>query len=114
MRIYFVISIFRNTIVANNYAMTHKEKISKSGEKQLKICSKYYPRENFRAVFFPEIRLAGKWLQDLGFECGEEVTVKYSQHKLEITLVPPVVIEMVPVRKKRVSRKVGFVAFDDR
>lgn len=48
--------------------MTHKEIISKSGEKQLKICSKYYQRENFRAVFFPEIGLAGKWLQDLGFE----------------------------------------------
>ncbi|WAC11509.1 SymE family type I addiction module toxin [Dyadobacter pollutisoli] len=94
--------------------MTHKEKISKSGEKQLKICSKYYQRENFRAVFFPEIRLAGKWLQDLGFECGEEVMVKFSEKKLEITLVPPVVIEMVPVRKRRGSRKVGFVPFDER
>ena len=94
--------------------MTHEEKISPSGEKRLKICSKYYPRENFRPVFFPEIRLAGKWLEDLGFECGEEVTVKYSEKKLEITLVPPVVVEVVPERKRRASRKVVFVAFDDR
>jgi toxic protein SymE len=94
--------------------MTHEEKISISGEKQLKICEKYYSRENFRAVFFPEIRLAGKWLEDLGFECGEQVTVKYSEKKLEITLVPPVVVEVAPVRKKRRARKEVFVAFDDR
>ncbi|NIJ53834.1 SymE family type I addiction module toxin [Dyadobacter arcticus] len=94
--------------------MTHKENLPISGEKQLKICEKYYSRENFRAVFFPEIRLAGKWLQDLGFECGEEVTVKYSPHKLEITLVPPVVPEPAPVRKKRSSGKVVFVGVDER
>ena len=70
--------------------MTHEEKISQSGEKQLKIFSKYYPREEFRAVSFPEIRLAGKWLQDLGFECGEAVMVRYSERKLEITLIAPV------------------------
>jgi toxic protein SymE len=94
--------------------MTHEEKNSISGEKRLKICSKYYPRENFRPVFFPEIRLAGKWLEDLGFECGEEVTVKYSEKKLEITLVPPVVPEPASVRKRRSAKKVVFVAFDDR
>jgi toxic protein SymE len=94
--------------------MTHKEKIPISGEKQLKISGKYYQRDNFRAVVFPEIRLAGKWLEDLGFECGEAVMVKYSEKRLEITFVPPVVPEPVPVRKKRVSKKVAFVPFDDR
>ena len=94
--------------------MTHEEKISISGEKRLKICSKYYQRAHFGAAHFPEIRLAGKWLEDLGFECGEEVTVKYSEKKLEITLVPPVVVEVVPERKRRASRKVVFVGFDDR
>lgn len=94
--------------------MTHQEKISISGEKRLKICEKYFERAHFGAAHFPEIRLAGKWLEDLGFECGEQVTVKYSEKKLEITLVPPVVVEVAPVRKKRGSRKDVFVPFDDR
>lgn len=36
----------------------------------------------------PEIRLCGKWLQEAGFECGDEVTVKCLGNKIEITLNP--------------------------
>jgi len=36
----------------------------------------------------PEIRLCGKWLQEAGFECGDEVTVRCLGNKLEITLNP--------------------------
>jgi toxic protein SymE len=32
----------------------------------------------------PEIRLKGKWLQDLGFECGDNIEVKCASGKLII------------------------------
>ncbi|SKB87191.1 SymE family type I addiction module toxin [Dyadobacter psychrophilus] len=81
--------------------MTHEKDIAQEGERQLKIYQKYQRRENTPAVFFPEIRLCGKWLQDLGFACGEEVTVKYFKNKLEITLNPVAEVEPAQVRRRK-------------
>ncbi len=53
--------------------------------KQLKVHSKYFSRVQ-RSVLFPEIRLCGKWLQDLGFNCGQEVHVKQEFNKITITV----------------------------
>ena len=53
--------------------------------RKLKILPKYFPRVWQEAVF-PEIRLAGKWLQDMGFTCGKKVDVVYEKNKITITL----------------------------
>ncbi len=66
--------------------MAQKKKITKSGERQLKVISKIFPREYNRRVIFPEIRLGGKWLKDLGFNCGQFVIVSYRKNKITITL----------------------------
>lgn len=34
----------------------------------------------------PEIRLEGKWLEQLGFEQGNEIIIKQNKKKLTITL----------------------------
>ncbi|MCF2490813.1 SymE family type I addiction module toxin [Dyadobacter sp. CY347] len=81
--------------------MTHEKHISQKGERQLKIYQKYQRRENIPSVFLPEIRLCGKWLQDLGFACGEELTVKYFKNKLEITLNPAAEVEAAPAIRRR-------------
>ncbi|MCF0065133.1 SymE family type I addiction module toxin [Dyadobacter chenwenxiniae] len=82
--------------------MTHKKQPLQTNQRQLKIYQKYQRRENTPDVFLPEIRLCGKWLHDLGFACGEEVTVKYFENKLEITLNPAAEVKPALVgRRKR-------------
>lgn len=55
-------------------------------EKKLKIQAKYFPRR-WKEVVFPEIKLAGKWLQDNGFSCGQQVSIIYRKNKIIITLL---------------------------
>ncbi|MCF0074437.1 SymE family type I addiction module toxin [Dyadobacter sp. CY261] len=74
-------------------------KSSHPTERQLTVYSKYLPRV-YQYVIMPEIRLCGKWLQDAGFECGDEVTVKCLENKLEITLNPAEEAEPAPLRKR--------------
>jgi toxic protein SymE len=54
-------------------------------QRQLKIHRKYISRSYNRYVVFPEIRLCGKWLQDIGFNQGNFVTVEHQQNKIIIT-----------------------------
>lgn len=37
-------------------------------------------------VSIPEIRLEGKWLDELGFKKGQTIIIKQEQNKLTITL----------------------------
>jgi toxic protein SymE len=46
-------------------------------------------RESWVPVVFPEIRLCGKWLQDMGFSCGDMVTVQLKENQLIITPEKP-------------------------
>jgi len=86
--------------------MTHEENLQPTDQRQAKIHQKYIRRADYRAVVFPEIRLCGKWLHEMGFECGKEVTVKVFKNKLEISLNPVSVSEPAPVQKGRyVARK---------
>jgi toxic protein SymE len=55
------------------------------GKRQLKIYRKYIGRKHMRSVVFPEIRLCGKWLHDIGFKCGESVTVQHKKNQIIIT-----------------------------
>ncbi len=42
------------------------------------------PRAGHDIVFFPEIRLSGKWLQDICFNSGQAVTVQHEKDKIVI------------------------------
>ncbi len=56
-----------------------------SRSRKLKIYQKYQPRE-WKYIPVPEIRLAGRWLKELGFEIGKDIDVKQQKNKLTITL----------------------------
>jgi len=43
---------------------------------------------NGYSLKFPEIRLMGKWLQDCGFQPGQEINVATAANKLVITIQP--------------------------
>ena len=88
--------------------MTHEKKSPQPSERHLTVYSKYVPRAWRQYVVMPEIRLCGKWLLDAGFECGDEVTVRLVEGKLEISVNPVPEPEPVPVRKRRSSRKEVF------
>ena len=68
--------------------MPHEKKSPAPVERRLTVYHKYLPRV-YRYAVMPEIRLCGKWLQEAGFECGDEVTVRCLGSKLEITLNAP-------------------------
>ncbi|SMG19628.1 SymE family type I addiction module toxin [Arenibacter troitsensis] len=53
--------------------------------KKLKIYQKFRTRA-WDSIVVPEIRLEGKWLQELGFEIGKEIEIKEQRNKLTITL----------------------------
>lgn len=66
--------------------MPHEKKSPNPTERRLTVYRKYLPRAWYQYALMPEIRLCGKWLQEAGFECGDEVTVKCTKNKLEITV----------------------------
>lgn len=55
------------------------------GLRKLKIHSKQRPR-TWDYITVPEIRLEGKWLNDLGFAEGRQVQIELRKNKLIITL----------------------------
>jgi len=59
--------------------------MKQSVKRRLKIQPKHMARTYSRYVIFSEIRLCGKWLQDIGFNCGNFVTVEHQQNKIIIT-----------------------------
>ena len=68
--------------------MEQNKKNQPSAERQLKVYYKYFHRVNSwqRSVIFPEIRLCGKWLQDIGFEHGQTINVRQEKNKIIITI----------------------------
>lgn len=53
--------------------------------RKLKIHSKFRTRR-WDNTTVPEIRLEGRWLEELGFEEGGQVKIEQQRHKLTITL----------------------------
>lgn len=66
--------------------MKQEQKYLKFGKRRLKVYEKYLSRSQKRFVILPEIRLCGKWLQDIGFSCGQSVIVHHVKNKIVITL----------------------------
>ncbi|AUP77659.1 SymE family type I addiction module toxin [Flavivirga eckloniae] len=52
----------------------------------LKIYSKFRYRRWSNNYTVPEIRLEGRWLEQLGFEKGKEVLIEQKKNKLIITM----------------------------
>lgn len=63
-----------------------QSKDPQTGKRRLKVYEKYFSRSCFKIVRFPEIRLCGKWLREIGFSCGQVVTVRHEKNKIIITL----------------------------
>lgn len=59
--------------------------MKQSAKRRLKIQPKHITRSYNRYVIFPEIRLCGKWLQKIGFNHGNFVTIEHHQNKIIIT-----------------------------
>lgn len=55
--------------------------------RQLTICNKYFARQGCYTghVAFPIIKLCGKWLQDMGFESGQVITIECRHRQLIIS-----------------------------
>ena len=53
----------------------------------LKIYSKFRNRRWRNNYTVPEIRLQGKWLENLGFKEGAQVKIKEQHHQLIITVL---------------------------
>lgn len=51
-------------------------------ERNLTVSHKSFERAYHRHVFFPEIRIAGKWVLDCGFEPGDRVVVKVRKNHI--------------------------------
>ena len=75
-------------------------------ERKLKVLPKFFPRAWHKYVIFPEIRLAGKWLQDMGFTCGSFVTIAQQGNTLTITILPEA--EVQPLKESKRKEKTVF------
>lgn len=53
------------------------------GVKVLKIYTKYFKRFGYY-ILLPEIRLSGKWLQNLGFLTGQKISITQEQNRILI------------------------------
>jgi toxic protein SymE len=53
--------------------------------RKLKIHTKYQARA-YGGTTIPEIRLEGKWLDELGFKQGQIVSIEQEKNKLTITI----------------------------
>ncbi|MHA4742475.1 SymE family type I addiction module toxin [Dyadobacter sp. MSC1_007] len=53
-------------------------------ERRLKIYSKFRQNAPWESRYVPEIRLNGKWLEDLGFDYGESILVKCEANRIVI------------------------------
>ncbi|HCA09635.1 SymE family type I addiction module toxin [Chryseobacterium sp.] len=50
--------------------------------RNLTVSHRCFERSYRRHVFFPEIRIAGKWVQECGFETGDRVAVTVCRNQI--------------------------------
>lgn len=50
--------------------------------RNLTVSHKGFEKAYRKIVFFPEIRMAGKWLYDSGFEPGDKVLVRVCRNRI--------------------------------
>jgi toxic protein SymE len=76
-----------------------------TNSRKLKITPRPFKRTWSDAIF-PEIRIAGKWLQDLGFTCGKFVRITEEENKIVIMLVEEVQQEAPPIKSRSKPYKI--------
>lgn len=54
--------------------------------RQMTICKKRCARESNRYIYFPELRLQGKWLRQTGFSIGQVIDIMCEEGRITITL----------------------------
>ncbi|WP_084694545.1 SymE family type I addiction module toxin [Chryseobacterium vrystaatense] len=50
--------------------------------RNLTVSRKSFLRSYYRHALFPEIKIAGKWVQECGFEVGDKVAVMVSKNQI--------------------------------
>ncbi|WP_180277247.1 SymE family type I addiction module toxin [Chryseobacterium sp. 52] len=55
--------------------------------RNLTVSHKSFVRSFRRHVFFPEIRIAGKWVQECGFEAGDRVAVTVCKNQIVLSKI---------------------------
>ncbi len=66
--------------------MKQEKKSQPNTKRQIKVYQKHLTRPLCCALILPEIRLTGKWLQKLGFHCGQLIMVEQKRQRIVITL----------------------------
>ncbi|WP_128331263.1 SymE family type I addiction module toxin [Apibacter sp. HY039] len=57
---------------------------SKAKIRTIKVYERDFKRTSYRYVSFPEIRMAGKWLQDSDFRTGNQIQINLSKKRIVI------------------------------
>lgn len=73
-------------ILAKTISLKLGNKKNTKKERKLTISSRYQPRAYRQSVIVPEIRLIGKWLEELGFKEGKQVKVLIKNNSLTLTV----------------------------
>lgn len=70
----------------NSTPSSNHNKQKKLPVRRVSVYGKAFPRAYGRYVYYPEIRLDGKWLQESGFKTGMKVKISCEYRKLIITV----------------------------
>ncbi|WP_168732731.1 SymE family type I addiction module toxin [Flavobacterium supellecticarium] len=70
----------------NSTPSRNRNKQKKFPVRLVSVYGKAFPRAYGRYVYYPEIRLAGKWLQEAGFKTTMKVKISCEYRKLIITV----------------------------
>lgn len=66
--------------------MLLKKKKRQPGARKVTVSSRSFPRAYDQNVFLPEIRLSGRWLETIGFQCGQPVVVLIEPKKITLCI----------------------------
>jgi|GEM_PF-2927999 len=72
--------------------LKQEKRVLPPGHRQLKIYEKFIARTYHNHIILPEIRLCGKWLLDMGFDCGKTVLVQHEKNRIVITVESDAVV----------------------
>ena len=84
--------------------MTKTKNIKVQYSSRMSGGSGYYGSSRYTS--YPKIQMEGKWLQELGFNVGDQLKVEYEEGSIRITPVPqPVMIVAEPAAKYSTGKR---------
>ncbi|MGH1517260.1 SymE family type I addiction module toxin [Chryseobacterium sp. JK1] len=63
-------------------ARMNRSKYNELYKRNLTVFLKSFSRAYGKIVYFPEIRIAGKWVQQCGFQAGDKILVTVSRNQI--------------------------------